>query len=54
MLSAIADALLSATRSDRWDAPDYYKQSRRYRSNLEIEREAAEGRYRAMRDAGMW
>lgn len=54
MLSIIADALLSATRKDRWDAPDYYKQPRRHRSNIEIEREQAESRYRAMRNVGMW
>ncbi len=54
MLSILADSLLSATRNERWDAPDYFKHHRGPRSNIEIEREAAQRRHRAMRGVGMW
>jgi hypothetical protein len=54
MLSVIADALLSVTRPDRWDAPARYRHPRGPRSNVEIEREIAQRRHRLMRDAGMW
>jgi hypothetical protein len=54
MLSIIADALLSANRTQRWDAPDHFKQPRRPRGNIEIEREAAERRHRALRGIGIW
>jgi hypothetical protein len=54
MLSVIADALLSAIRTDRWDAPGHFKHPRGPRSNVEIEREISQRRHRLMRDAGMW
>ncbi|WP_375253818.1 hypothetical protein [Yoonia sp.] len=54
MLTVIADALLMGRQKSRWDAPDHFKQASGRRSNIEIERETAERRHRAMRNVGMW
>jgi hypothetical protein len=54
MLSIFADVLLRASGQKRWDAPDYFKGHRGPRGNIEIEREAAERRHRALRGIGMW
>ncbi len=54
MLTIFADALLRSSGQKRWDAPDYYKSPRGPRSNIEVEREAAERRHRALRGVGMW
>lgn len=54
MLTILSDAFLSSLRVKHWDAPDHFKVRRGPRSNIEIEREAAQRRHRAMRDAGMW
>lgn len=54
MLTILSDTFLSSLRMKHWDAPERYKVRRGPRSNLEIEREAAERRHHAMRDVGMW
>lgn len=54
MLTVIADALLTDMRKPRWDAPDHIRKSSGRRSNIELERETAERRHKALRGVGMW
>ena len=54
MLTVIADALLTDMQKPRWDAPDHFRQASGPRSNIEIERETAQRRHRALRNVGMW
>ncbi len=54
MLSIFADAMLHATRQQKWDAPDHWTLNRAPRSNAQVEREAAAWRRHAYRDIGIW
>ena len=56
MLSIFANTLFASTRQTHWDAPDHFKTTRGPRSNIALEREAAERRLHlnAMRNVGMW
>lgn len=54
MFSAFLEASMHPNRPDRWDAPEHFKTRRSPMSNIAQEREIAERRHRAMRNAGMW
>ena len=54
MLTILTDAFSRDKGQRRWDAPDYFKAQRGPRSNIALEREAAERRHRALRHVGMW
>lgn len=54
MLTILADSIMTSLRKKRWDAPEHFKHQRGPRSSIDLEREAAEQRYRAMRNVGMW
>ena len=54
MLTIFADYFMTSTRQKQWDAPGHFKIPRGPRSNIDLEREAAEQRHRAMRNVGMW
>ena len=54
MLSFIFTKDPTEHRLKYWDAPDHFKVQRGPRSNVEIERELAEERHRALRYVGMW
>lgn len=41
-------------RQTHWDAPAHFIVRRGPRTNIELEREAAERRHRALRYIGMW
>ncbi|MFQ1701452.1 hypothetical protein ACJ5NV_12755 [Loktanella agnita] len=53
MLSIFADAMLTATRQERWDAHDHWPNHRIPHSNIQLEREAAEQRHHLYRDIGI-
>lgn len=54
MLSIFADAMMTATRRDKWPAPDHWTTKRAPRSESEHARETAHWRRRAFRDVGTW
>lgn len=54
MLSLLAEVLLSANRKERWDAPDYFKQTRGPHSATDMALEARRRNQSAMRGVGMW
>lgn len=54
MLSIIADAMLTATRNERWPAPDHWKSGRPARGDGSHDREAAYWRRRLQRETGLW
>ncbi|MDX8354579.1 hypothetical protein [Cognatiyoonia sp. IB215182] len=54
MLTIIADAMLTATRQEKWPAPDHWKAGRPARGAGHHDREAAYWRRRLQRDSELW
>lgn len=54
MLTIIADAMLTATRNEKWSAPDHWKNARSARGEGQHDREAAYWRRRLQRESGLW
>jgi len=53
MLTTIADALLRHDHTSYWDAPEHFR-AQKGKSSRAAEREAAERRFRKMRNVGLW
>lgn len=54
MLGIFAKTFRTATRHERWDAPDHWKPRPRAKSAYAQERDELHARLRAMRSTGMW
>jgi hypothetical protein len=54
MLSLLIDGVLNRRRPSKWDAPQHFKSPHYPRNTALREREEAERRHRAMRNAGLW
>lgn len=54
MLSFLSKIWTPRPDLHHWDAPDYFHVRRGPRSNIDLEKEAAQRRLRSMRNVGMW
>ena len=54
MLSRLKNLLVYSNGDTRWDPPAHFIHHRGPRSSIDLEREAAERRRRAMKSVGMW
>ena len=54
MLSIFSDAIMNATRCDKWCAPDHWGTERQVHGRDHRQRDAIHRRERLPRDAGLW